>query len=175
MRGMAAIARSFKKASMYAQQVQEKWESEKGKYVAGKTAQARGAAKGGKCGELRTLATSVRAYDARTADEIAGLPCAVATVAPAVDCRDPAVRAAAERLFQEIQDARIADPKAAIRLVEQALANKCMANQKVILVRIGVTAACSDKREDKVMFFFLKSKDPSLVQACPEVLGDAVK
>jgi ABC transport system ATP-binding/permease protein len=176
MRGMAAIARSFNKASMYAQQVQEKWESEKGKYVAGKAAQARGAAKGGKCGELRTLATSVRAYDARTADEIAGLPCAVATVTPAVDCTDPVVNTATEKLFQEIQDARIADPKAAIRLVEQALANnKCLASKKAILVRIGVVAACSEKREDKVMFFFLKSKDPSLVQACPEYLGDAVK
>jgi hypothetical protein len=156
--------------------VQEKWESEKGKYVAGKTAQARGAAKGGKCGELRTLATSVRAYDARTADEIAGLPCAVATVTPAVDCTDPVVSAAADTLFNEIQETRIADDKGTIRLVENALANKCIiGGKRAILGRIGIVAACKEKREDKVRFFFLKMKDPTLANACPDILGDAVK
>jgi pSer/pThr/pTyr-binding forkhead associated (FHA) protein len=175
MRGMASLARSFNKASMYAQQVQEKWESEKGKYVAGKSAQARNAARGGKCGELRNLAASVRAYDARAAEEISGMPCATATATPEVDCADPTVSAEAKDLFDEIQSTRIADDKATIRLVENALANKCLASKKAILVRIGVAAACKEKREDKVMFFFLKSKDSSLVQACPEFLGDAIK
>lgn len=175
MRGMAAVARSFNKSSMYAQQVQEKWEVEKGRYVSGKMASARSAAKNGKCGDLRGLSSSVRPYDARAAEEILGISCTSATAAPAVDCNDPTVVAEANKLFEDIQAARISDPKATIRLVENALANKCLASKKNILVRIGVVAACSEKREDKVNFFFLKSKDPSLVQACPEFLGDAVK
>jgi tRNA A-37 threonylcarbamoyl transferase component Bud32 len=175
MRGMAAIARNFDKTSMYAQQVQQQWESEKGTYVAGKAAQARNAARSGKCGELRNLATSVRAYDAGAADEISGMSCTAGTATPAVDCDDPAVSAAAEKLFNEIQSARVSDPKATIRMVEMALANKCLASKKHILVRIGVVAACTEKRPDKVMFFFSKSKDQSLVTACPEYLGDVVK
>ncbi len=175
MRGMAAVARSFNKASMYAQQVQEKWEAEKGKYVSGKMSAARGAAKNSKCGELRGLAASVRPYDSRAADEISGLSCTSASSAPAIDCNDPTNVAEANKLFEDIQAARISDPKATIRLVENALSSKCLASKKNILVRIGVVAACSEKREDKVNFFYLKTKDPSLVQACPEFLGDAIK
>lgn len=175
MRGMAAVARSFNKASMYAQQVQEKWEAEKGKYVSGKMSAARGAAKNSKCGELRGLAASVRPYDSRAADEISGMSCTSASSAPAIDCNDPVNVTESNKLFEDIQAARISDPKATIRLVENALSSKCLASKKNILVRIGVVAACSEKREDKVNYFYLKTKDPSLVQACPEFLGDAIK
>ncbi len=176
MRGMAAIARSFNKASMYAQRVQEEWDAEKVKYVGGKLQQARAAAKAGKCNELRGLANSVRPYDPRASDDISGLTCSSASSTPAVDCNAPDVKAEADRLYDEIQNVRISDNKMAIRLVENALANKCISGQRRgILLRIGVIAACTEKREDKVQFFFAKSKDPSLVQACPEMLGDAVK
>lgn len=176
MRGMAAIARSFNKASMYAQQVQDKWDAEKAKYVGGKLGQARTAAKAGKCNELRGLATSVRPYDPRVADDISGLSCSSASATPAVDCNAPDVKAEADRLYDEIQNVRISDNKMTIRLVENALVNKCITGQRRgILLRIGVIAACQEKREDKVQFFFAKSKDASLVQACPEMLGDAIK
>jgi ABC transport system ATP-binding/permease protein len=176
MRGMAAQARQFKKGSMYAQRVQQEWDAEKGKYVAGKQAQARAAAKGGKCNELRGLSASVRPYDARAADEISGLACSSATATPAADCNAPDVKGEADRLYEEIQSVRISDNKLTIRLVENALVNKCITGAKRgILIRIGVIAACTEKRQDKVEFFFAKSKDASLVQACPEMLGDAVK
>lgn len=173
MRNMAAVARGFNKQSMYAQQVQDKWEAAKSKHVSAKMSAAKSAAKNGKCGELRSLASSVRPYDSRSADEIAGLTCAGSTTTAAVDCNDAAVAAAAQSLYDEIQAARISDQKNTIRLTEQALANKCLANRKAALVRIGLYAACSEGRQDKVEFFFTKAgRDPSLIATCPAMLGD---
>ncbi len=173
MRNMAAVARSFNKASMYAQRVQQEWDSEKSKYGAQKMGQARAAAKANKCGELRTIAASVRAYDSRTADEISTIACTAASATPAVDCTTGEALAEANRQFEEVQGARVSsDNKATIRLVEQALSNRCLNPKRAILLRIGVIAACAEKRADKVQFFYAKTKDPALISACPDILGD---
>jgi hypothetical protein len=93
-----------------------------------------------------------------------------------VDCNDPTVAAAASSLYDEIQAARISDQKNTIRLTEQALANKCLANRKAALLRIGLYAACSEGRADKVEFFFAKAnRDPTLISTCPALLGDGTK
>lgn len=90
---------------------------------------------------------------------------------PATGCNAPAAQAAAQKQFQEIQEVRIVEPRRAVGLVHAALANRCLDPKKIILVHIGLVAACGERMQQEVRYFFEKSnRDPALIQACPELL-----
>jgi tRNA A-37 threonylcarbamoyl transferase component Bud32 len=174
LRGMNVLVRQRNNASMYAKQMDDKWDAAKSKYVNEKTARAKALARGGRCSELRAIAASVRAYDPRNADEIMTLSCSTATVSDAgsngsnssaSDCGDM------EQKVKAIVDLRDVENDRGIREAEQALNNPCFAAKKKILVRVGLDMACRAKRPDKVLHFFkMGGKDPFLVSTCPDVL-----
>ncbi|NJM91038.1 MAG: S9 family peptidase [Myxococcales bacterium] len=168
---MASVARNFKSTSMYAQQVREKWEKEKAEYRATSLEKARAAAKRNRCSDLRAIASSVRNIDSGLADEISQLPCSTATAA--VDCKSPEKVAETSRQYQEVIDSRLGDQAKVIRMVEQALNNKCIeSDNKRVLVQIGVVAACKERRQDKLDHFTAQAKNVDFTQSCPEMLGD---
>jgi ABC transport system ATP-binding/permease protein len=174
LRGMNVLVRQRNNASMYAKQMDDKWDAAKSKYVNEKTARAKALARGGRCSELRAIAASVRAYDPRNADEIMTLSCSTATVSDAgsngsnssaSDCGDMEQKVKAIFSLRDVENDR------AIREAEQALSNPCFAAKKKILVRVGLDMACRAKRPDKVLHFFkMGGKDPFLVSTCPDVL-----
>jgi ABC transport system ATP-binding/permease protein len=165
MKNMAAVVHNINKDSVYAQQVRDKWESEKSQFVSGKFGSAQRAARSGRCNDLRGFSFAIRPYDSERADEILKLSCTS-------DCDTAEKQAEMQKIVDDIRENHL-DNLATIQHAEQALNNKCMASKREILAFFGVTAACGVGNTQKVMWFYkIGGKTPKLLQGCPSILGD---
>lgn len=169
MRVMRAVAKSIHPSSRYADTVRAKWDAERSRYILTNTDEAEKAASEGRCRDMRQAVSAVRVYDATIAGALSKLTCAEVLVS----CSDPTKSAETERIFDEIQQARISNHRLTTKLVGLALDNRCLEYRRPVLLRIGILAACQEKRRERVDYFFEKgNKDPSLIAACPEYLKE---
>jgi tRNA A-37 threonylcarbamoyl transferase component Bud32 len=166
MRAMGTLVERFDRTSLYWERVKTAWEARKAQFVAAEVKRATTAQARGQCEVVRSAARSIALYDTARGQAL------LDSCADDTSCDSPGTRRASDWLFEAIQGARVSSNVETIRLVEQALTDRCLSPKKSILLRIGIVAACAEKRADKVKFFYLKTKDPNLISACPDVLGE---